>query len=82
METGITVPDGDTPLCMLDWSDDGANTWSNERFYKLGNIGQTSKRVYFKRLGSTKRTTGLDRIFRFSTLANCRIAIMGANINE
>jgi len=80
MQTGIGVPDGTNPQCMLRWSDDGGHTWSSERFGAVGPPGATAKRVKFNRLGSTRRNTGLDRIFELSSTDQFPPVIIGAEV--
>jgi hypothetical protein len=78
IETGIGVPDGTAPQLMLRWSDDGGHTWSNTMIRAAGPVGATAQRVMFKRLGSTRRGTGLDRIFELSCTDPFRVAIIRA----
>lgn len=80
MQTGIGVQDAENPLCVLRWSDDGGHNWSNERFMAVGKVGETARRVIFKRLGSTRRNSGLDRIFELSSTDFFDVALMGADI--
>ncbi len=53
MESGVGVPfgQGDNPQAMLQWSDDGGKTWSNEHWASIGRIGQYLTRVNWNRLG-------------------------------
>lgn len=80
METGITVPSTVKPLCQLRCSDDDGYTWPIVRISSVGNTGQTTFRVKFNRLGSTRRNSGLDRIFELSSSDRFRAAITGAEI--
>ena len=82
MQTGINVPDGTNPLVMLRWSDDGGHNWSNERLWSAGAPGETAKRVRFTRLGSTRRESGLDRMFELSSSDAFPVALIGASINS
>lgn len=70
------------PQVMLRWSDDGAHTWSGPTFASQGSIGQTAKRVIWRRIGSTRRNTGLDRIFEVSSDAPVQVALIGASIGD
>ena len=87
METGVDVPANpappvtDNPQVILRWSDDGGHNWSSEKFMSVGALGQTSKRVLFYRLGSTRRATGLDRIFELSWVDQFKVAITGAFVD-
>lgn len=80
METGITVAPDANPQMVLRWSDDGAHTWSTERYASAGKAGQTAARVQFNRLGSTRRNSGLDRVFEISTTDPFRVAIINADL--
>lgn len=80
MMTGVGVPAGTNPLVALNWSDDDGNNWSEERPAPVGQPGQTALRVQFKRLGSTKRDRGLDRIFRLSSSDLFTVALIGADL--
>lgn len=86
METG-GLPPGQPipsvePQAVLRWTDDGGHNWSDERFVGVGNIGQTGKRVRFNRLGSTRRNSGLDRIFELSSTDVFNVALIGADLVE
>lgn len=70
------------PSVLLRWSDDGGHNWSNEIIASAGEIGETSQRVIFRRLGSTRRNTGLDRIFEISGDDYNQVALVGASIND
>ena len=65
METGVGLVSGQgsDPQVMLDWSDDGGHTWSDEAWTSAGGqsggIGEYSTRVIWNRLGSFRQ-----RIFR------------------
>ena len=80
MQTGINIPPGTSPLAVLRWSDDGCHTWSNERFMPVGAVGQTAQRVIFKRLGSTRLNSGLDRVFELSSSDAFPVAIINADL--
>jgi hypothetical protein len=79
--TGIGVPDGTDPQFMLRWSDDGGYTWSNEQWTDGNQPGATGARIRFTRLGSTKRSGGLDRIFELSGVDPVPQALIGADLD-
>lgn len=81
MQTGIGVPSDGNPQMVLRWSDDDGHNWSNERFVSAGKTGQTAQRVKFNRLGSTRRNSGLDRIFELSSTDQFGVALIGAELN-
>lgn len=80
MQTGIGVPAGVSPELYIRWSDDGGHTWSNPVFGSAGQTGQTTLRVKFNRLGSTRLNHGLDRIFEVSSADQFAVGLIGAEI--
>lgn len=80
MQTGLGVGSDDNPLCELDWSDDGGHSFSRPRIMAVGKIGQTANRIKFNSLGSTRKNSGLDRIFRLSSSDVFDVALMGAEL--
>lgn len=80
METGAGVAATDNPQVMLRWSDDGGHVWSNQRIQPAGKAGQTAQRVKFNRLGSTRRNSGLDRIFELSSADAFNVALISAEL--
>lgn len=81
MQTGIDIASDANPQAMLRWSDDGGHTWSNEHLAAIGRTGETAHRVMYRRLGSTRRNSGLDRIFELSSADACPVAIVGAELD-
>jgi len=83
METGVGL-DGDVygsdPQMMLDFSNDGGHTWSNEAWAsigkKIGGIGEFKKRVIWRRLGMAR-----DRVFRIRTTDPVSITLLSADID-
>jgi len=64
------------PYAMLQWSDDGSKTWSNELTQSLGKLGEYKTEVNFRRLGSSKR-----RIYRNTISEPVEVVITGAKLN-
>lgn len=58
---GLSTGQGSDPQVMLDWSDDGGRTWSNEHWRSLGAIGEYRTRVVLNRAGQAR-----DRVYRYS----------------
>jgi hypothetical protein len=58
-ELGVGIPSGqgNDPQVTMRFSDDGANTWSNERSASLGPIGVRNNRVMWERLGAFRQRT-------------------------
>lgn len=78
METGVGlsgITQGTDPQVMLQWSDDFANTWSNEHWKSAGSIGQRRKRVIWRRLGQSR-----DRVYRVRISDPVKVTILGAEI--
>ena len=81
METGDGVPFGGNPQVALEWSDDGGHSWTAPIMAAAGQLGQTALRVMFRRLGATRRNTGLDRTFRLYSSDPFKVALIGAELN-
>ncbi|HHT9144701.1 MAG TPA: hypothetical protein ACFYD4_03325 [Candidatus Wunengus sp. YC61] len=58
---GLTEGQGSAPQAMLDWSDDGGHTWSNEHWVDIGAIGKYKQRAIWRRLGKSR-----NRVFRMT----------------
>jgi len=54
MGVGIVTGQGSEPKAMLDWSDDGGRTWSNEHWRSMGKIGEYDARAIWRRLGKSR----------------------------
>jgi hypothetical protein len=80
MQTGVGLLIAN-PQVVLDWSDDGGWNWSNPRIISAGQLGQTAWRVRATRLGSTRRNSGLDRIFRLSSTDPFPVCLIGADLD-
>ena len=66
---------GREPQIMLDWSDDNAKTWSNQRTASFGMVGHYRQRVKFFRLGQAR-----DRIYRVSISDPVKRVILSAEL--
>jgi len=60
---------------MLDWSDDGKHTWSDEHWASMGAIGEYSTRVTWPKLGWSR-----NRIYRLIITDPVKIMIAGAHL--
>ena len=76
----MSTPGPQSPQIMLRWSDDGGHTWSQYRARDAGQTGQTAKRVKWNQLGSTRRNSGLDRIFEISSTDVMQVCLIGAEL--
>lgn len=56
---GLTSGQGEDPQIMMQYSDDGGKTWSNELWKTLGKKGEYKTRVRWARLGTSR-----DRVFK------------------
>jgi hypothetical protein len=78
METGVGL-DGTTqgtdPQAMLQWSDDGGHTWSNEKWSSIGKIGKKRTRVIWRRLGASR-----DRVYRVRISDPVKTVLIGAEL--
>ena len=74
---GITGSNEDAanPLLMLDWSDDGGNTWAGGRTASLGQVGERFAVASFYQLGATRRA---GRTFRLSSSSPVMRGILNA----
>ena len=76
--TSEIIVQGSDPQVMLRWSDDGGHTWSSEHWRSMGKLGQTGRRVLWRRLGMTVKLR--DRVYEVSGTDPVKIAIMGAEL--
>ena len=70
---GLVTGQGDNPQAMLQWSDDGGKTWSNEQWAPIGRVGNYLTRVIWNRLGMFRQ-----RQYRVQISDPVPIAILGA----
>jgi hypothetical protein len=55
---GLTSGQGSVPVWMLDWSDDGARTWSRTQPWRsMGAIGEYKTRLRWTRMGQARQRT-------------------------
>ncbi len=70
---GLVSGQGESPRVMLQYSNDGGNTWSVELWRSLGKLGEYLTRVRWEALGSARR-----RVFRVRISDPVKIGIVGA----
>jgi len=78
METGVGLNgsgQGSNPQVVLDWSDDGGHSWSNEHWADAGKIGARLARVIWRRLGASR-----DRVYRTTITDPVKVTLIGAEI--
>lgn len=79
METGVgrsgTQSVVTNPQAMLQWSDDGGHTWSNEYWVPMGRLGEYKTRARWRRLGKSR-----DRVFRVTITNPVKVVIVGASV--
>ena len=76
---GLVTGQGSDPTVLLRWSDDGGHTWGNYHSKTIGKIGETGKRVIWRRLGMTLKLR--DRVYEISGTDPVKVAIMGAELS-
>jgi len=64
---------GEDPQVMLQWSDDGGHTWSNEHWVAIGKIGEYKTRAVWRRLGKSR-----NRVLRIIVSDPVNVVILGA----
>jgi hypothetical protein len=69
---GLTTGQGSDPQLMMQFSDDGGNTWSYELWADMGEIGEYYRECRWNRLPRSK-----GRIFRFKITDPVQRAILG-----
>ena len=74
---GLTSGQGSDPQVMLDWSDDGGKTYSNEKWRSIGKIGEYRKRTIWRQLGAFRK-----RNFRFTYTEPTKYTIYGGRIGQ
>jgi hypothetical protein len=78
MQVGVGIDglgQGVDPQVMLQFSDDGGYSWSNEKWSGCGKIGNRLRRVIWRRLGASR-----DRVYRVKITDPVKVAILGAEI--
>lgn len=77
METGVGLlyGQGEDPKAMLQWSDDGAHTWSNEHWVSMGRMGERRVRALWRRLGAAR-----DRVLRIQITDPVSVNIIKARL--
>lgn len=80
MQTGVGLSQpppalGVDPQAMLQWSDDGGHTWSNEYWVSIGKIGEYRTRARWRRLGKSR-----DRVFRVTITDPVKVVMVGASV--
>jgi hypothetical protein len=74
---GSPPSDWADPQAWLSWSDDGGKTWSSEHARSLGRLGETKRRVIWRRMGKSYK-----RIYRLRKSAATRTAWYGFEFQE
>lgn len=74
---GSTTPHNNNPQAWLSWSNDGGHTWSADYSGSIGEQGNYSTRLAWRRLGAPR-----NRIFRLKMIDSVKKVILGAYINN
>jgi hypothetical protein len=72
---GLQGGQGSNPQAMLQWSDDGGSTWSNEHWTSIGKVGYYKNRAIWRRLGMAR-----DRVFQVAITDPVKVVIVSANL--
>lgn len=78
LESGVGLDGGGQgvdPQAMLQFSDDGGNKWSNERWAAMGAIGKKRHRVIWRRLGQAR-----DKVFKVVITDPIKVVLIGAEL--
>jgi hypothetical protein len=71
---GLSTGQGSDPQIILQWSDDGGHTWSNEHLLSAGKQGEYGKRAILKQpLGRSR-----DRVFKVAMSDPVKWALLNA----
>ena len=70
---GLVTGQGNNPNAVLQWSDDGGFTWSNEYNGIIGKMGNYLARCHWHRLGMSR-----DRVFRLTISDPVKSVLIGA----
>jgi hypothetical protein len=73
---GLVTGQGEDPQIMMQYSDDGGYTWSNEIWRAIGKIGKYNTRVIWRKLGMSR-----DRVFRVRVTDPVFVQINEAYVN-
>lgn len=73
---GLITGQGNDPQAMLDWSDDGGDTWSNEHWASIGKLGQRGIRARWRRLGRSR-----NRVFRVTITDPVKVILIDAHLD-
>lgn len=72
---GLTSGQGSDPQVIMDWSDDGGKTWSNEHWASIGKIGEYRKRAIWRRTGRFRL-----RVYRLTYSEPTSFDVYGASL--
>jgi hypothetical protein len=73
---GLATGQGNDPQAMLQWSDDGGHTWSNEQWVDIGPIGEYTARAVWRRLGRSR-----NRVFRVMVSDPVKFVLIAAHLD-
>lgn len=74
-EVEAAIWTGDDPQAVLEYSNDGGHTWSNQKTTDIGASTAYTTRAVFRRLGKAR-----DRTYRLTTTAPVKTIIIGADL--
>jgi hypothetical protein len=79
-ESGVGNDDVDDPQAMMQYSDDGGHTWSNEIWRSIGEIGEYGQLAIWERLGKSRN--GQGRIIKVKVSDAVKVVMINASVNK
>ena len=76
MSAASGIPDPTDPRLILDWSDDGAQSFGTKLTVPLGKLGERTARAIFRRLGKSR-----DRVWRVTVTDPVKRIFIGAGVD-
>lgn len=73
---GLATGQGSDPQAMLQFSDDGGRTWSNELWRSIGKVGEFRHQAIWTQLGTAR-----SRIFKLTVSDPVKLVIIGAYVD-
>lgn len=72
---GLQNGQGSDPQVMIQWSDDGGSTWSNEHWRSVGKVGKYKNRAIVRKMGMAR-----DRIYQAAMTDPVKWVIVSADL--
>ena len=72
---GLATGQGETPKCIMRWSDDGGETFGNDHFVPIGQMGRYKNRAIKRQLGEAR-----DRVYEVDVTDPINAVIISAEL--